>query len=204
MDKQIKIYLFCHNYRLWIVYKVKGVDANMEQEERLSPMPEKMGPEAVMQTYSNTLFKLCFAMLRNNADAEDAVSEVLLKYMTTQRQFASAEHLKAWLIRVATNVCKDLLRFYKIRNHIDLDEIAEYCKAEEDTQIVAELLRLPEKYRTVIYLYYIEGYRTAEIAEILSISSGAVRKRLQYGRDALRLEYEKDVFRPIQGKDVLT
>lgn len=149
--------------------------------------------ESTVKTYSNMIFRLCFTMLRNNQDAEDAVSEVFLKYISASKVFTGEEHKKAWLIRVATNICKNMIKFYKVRNYINLDDVSEYCTSEEDSGIICELLNLPPKYRTVIYLYYIEGYKTAEIADIISISAAAVRKRLQYGREMLKIEYRKDV-----------
>ncbi len=159
--------------------------------EEISSRPSDI--ENTVEKYSNMLFKLCFTMLRNNFDAEDAVSEVFVKYLTNKKAFDDEEHKKAWLIRVAANTCKDMLRFYKIRNHINLDDISAYCKTDNDTNIVTDLLKLPVKYRTVLYLYYIEGYKTAEISEMLSVSGSAVRKRLQYGREMLKLEYEEGV-----------
>ncbi len=159
--------------------------------EEISSRPSDI--ENTVEKYSNMLFKLCFTMLRNNFDAEDAMSEVFVKYLTNKKAFDDEEHKKAWLIRVAANTCKDMLRFYKIRNHINLDDISAYCKTDNDTNIVTDLLKLPVKYRTVLYLYYIEGYKTAEISEMLSVSGSAVRKRLQYGREMLKLEYEEGV-----------
>lgn len=161
--------------------------------KNLSYRPDDNEIEATVQKYSNMLFKLCFTMLGNNADAEDALSEVFLKYITYQKNFEGPEHKKAWLIRVATNVCKNMLRFNKIRRHINIDDVTEYCKSENDVNILTELLSLPEKYRTILHLYYIEGYKTAEIANMLSISPSAARKRLEYGRKRLKIEYEKDV-----------
>lgn len=149
--------------------------------------------ENAVNTYSNMLFRLCFTMLGNNQDAEDSVSDVFLKYISEQRDFADEEHRKAWLISVAVNRCRDMLRFYKIRRHLSIDDIAEYCGTNDGFEILSELFSLPEKYRTVIHLHYIEGYKTAEIAKMLNISSAAVRKRLQYGREQLKIEYGKGV-----------
>lgn len=133
-------------------------------------------------------------MLQSTADSEDAVSEVFIKYISAEKEFKDDEHKKAWLIRVAVNTCKNMLKFYRLRNYISLEDAENYCKTSEEKSILTEVLNLPEKYRTVIYLYYAEGYKTGEIAQMLSISPAAARKRLQYGRDMLRLEYGKDAF----------
>lgn len=159
--------------------------------ERLSFRPNDDDVEATVKTYSNLLFRLCFTMLRSQTDAEDAVAEVFLKYISHGRMFYEEEHKKAWLIRVATNHCKNMLRFYKIRNHASLEEISEYGQTEEDSSILTALFALSEKYRTILYLHYIEGYKTREIAGMLSITQAAVQKRLQYGRDRLKIEYKK-------------
>lgn len=145
--------------------------------------------EMMVNRYSNMLFKLCFTVLGNKTDAEDAVSDTFFRYITKAPKFSSDEHIKAWLIRVAANICKDMHRFYKVHDYINLDDISESCKTDEDCGIIEEVMRLPSKYKTVIHLFYIEGYKTEEIAKILSISPSAVRKRLQYGREKLKMEY---------------
>lgn len=160
----------------------------------LSLRPNDEEIENTVNKYSNMLFRLCFTMLRNNQDAEDAVSDVFVKYISGNHKFSDEEHKKAWLISVATNRCRDMLKFYKIRRHLNLDDVAEYCGKDDYFEILSELLTLPEKYRTVIHLHYVEGYKTAEIAKMLDISPSAVRKRLQYGRDKLKIEYGKGVF----------
>lgn len=144
--------------------------------------------ESLVNKYSNTLFRLCFTMLGSNADAEDAVSETFLKYITCPREFDGDEHKKAWLIKVAANVCRDMLRFRKRHSCLNFDDLSDYYASEEDRGILDDVMALPAKYREAIYLFYIEGYKTEEISRLLSVSPAAVRKRLQYGRDILRLE----------------
>ena len=67
--------------------------------------------EAMIQIYGNMLFRLCLITLGNASDAEDAVQETFIKYFQKAPAFECAEHEKAWLITVATNKCKDILRF---------------------------------------------------------------------------------------------
>ena len=148
--------------------------------------------EGVVNRYSNMLFKLCFTVLCNNADAEDAVADTFLRYITKPPFFQDEEHTKAWLIRVATNICKDMHRFNKRHNYIDLDELYSYSKTNDNNEILLEIMNLPEKHKTVIHLFYIEGYNTNEISKILSISPSAARKRLQYARDRLKFQRGKE------------
>lgn len=160
--------------------------------EKQSVRPADDEIEHVVTTYSNMLFKLCFSMLGGNSDAEDAVSDTLIRYITKAPAFHEEEHRKAWLIRVAVNICNDMCRFRKRNDFINIDELTEHCARETGRTVLEEVMRLPVKYKTVIHLFYIEGYKTDEIAQILSVSPAAVRKRLQYGREMLKLEFEKE------------
>lgn len=147
--------------------------------------------ERIVKTYSNMLFKICFVMLCNEADAEDALQTTILKYLKKAPCFADTEHEKAWLIRVAINNCKDIRKSNIHYAPFDIADIQNYCKEEDSKEILSALFSLPQKYKVVLYLFYIGGYQTKEIASILKITPAAVRKRLQYGRALLKLEYEE-------------
>ena len=148
------------------------------------------GANALMETYGNMLFRICLVALGNEADAEDAVQETFLRYMQKAPPFESAEHEKAWLIRVATNRCKDMLRLR--RPYVDLDSIQCYAQDEESGQMLSALMTLPETFRTVLTLHYIEDYRVNEIAEMLGKSASAIKMRLQKGRRLLEEAYRKE------------
>ena len=158
----------------------------------LSVRPTDEDLENLVLTYADTLFKLCFSILGNRADAEDAVSDIIVKYMTRAPDFHDEEHRKAWLLRTAVNQSRDALRYRKRRAHLALDDLRDAAVPAEDTGILENLFRLPEKYRTVLHLYYVEGYRSAEIGDLLGLRPAAVRKRLQIGREKLRLIYEQE------------
>ena len=146
--------------------------------------------ENVVVLYADMLYRLCFSMLGNREDAEDAVSEVVLKYMTAQKLFADEAHKKAWLLRVATHRCYDLLRFRKRSVRLCPEAVEEMGAENEVRDIIEAVYALPPKYKTVVVLHYVEGYKTEEIAKILSVSPVAVRKRLQYAREKLKMEQE--------------
>lgn len=148
--------------------------------------------ESTVKNYSNILFKLCYTILCNRADAEDTVSDTFLKYIVKSPGFNDDEHKKAWLLKVAANLCKDRHRFNLRHNYVNLDEIAEFCADEAQQNHLLEMLNLPEKYKTVLHLFYVEQYKTSEIAQLLNITDSAARKRLQYGRRLLKLEYGKE------------
>ncbi len=155
---------------------------------------EKLIPDAqrAVHEYGNSLYRLCSVMTGNRDDADDAVQECFLKYVEKAPDFNDGEHEKAWLIRVASNICKDILRKRKHQSFISLEEIRNFGTCEDNAQILELLISLEEKYRIVIHLHYVEGYKAREIAGLLGISEAAVKKRLQRGREALKEIYEKE------------
>ena len=148
--------------------------------------------EYLLQQYGNSLFRLCLVMLKNEADAKDVIQETFIKYLQKAPVFANIEHEKAWLFRVASNTCLDLLRYQKRHPQKTLD-MTQYMPTEkENPEILDALLELPEKYRLALTLYYVEGYRINEIAEIIRKSPSAVKMRLQKGRNLLKNAYGKE------------
>lgn len=155
---------------------------------------EKLVPDArrAVNEYGNSLYRLCSVMTGNREDADDAVQECFLRYVEKAPEFNDSEHEKAWLIRVASNICRDILRKRKYQSFVSLDEIRNLGVCEDNAQILETLVSLEEKYRIVIHLHYVEGYKAREIASMLGITEAAVKKRLQRGRDALREIYGKE------------
>lgn len=109
------------------------------------------------------------------------------------------EHEKAWLIRTATNVCKDMKRYRLRHSHINIDDLNDYLTNENDRELIESIMLLPDKYKTVIHLHYMDGYKAEEIAAILKISPEAARKRLQYARQKLKSIIEPDNSIPLWG-----
>lgn len=148
--------------------------------------------EYVINKYSDRLFRLAIVMLKNEEDAKDVLQNVLIKYLQKRPKFQSEEHRKAWLLRVCSNECRDFLRYRKRHMHISFEENKEALEqfgAEPDkTEVIALMQELPCKYKEVLHLFYVEGYQADEIAEMLHISQAAVRKRMQRGREQLKME----------------
>lgn len=148
--------------------------------------------EEIMNIYGNTLFRICLITLGNTSDAEDAVQETLIKYLQTQPVFNDTEHEKAWLITVATNKCRDILRYEKRHTMVNIEEIRELSKETDDTGILEILMNLQEKYRVILILYYVEGYKISEISHMIGKTTSAVKMRLQKGRRLLAEAYRKE------------
>lgn len=151
--------------------------------------------EQVMKTYKDRLFRTAFCIVRNPSDAEDVVSDVLLKYMDSRKDFENEEHLKAWLIRAAVNRSRDMMTaFWRKKQTVWDETVLEIPAAEpEDRGLIESVLRLPERYREALYLYYYEDYSVAEIASMLRVTQSAVKTRLQRGRAMLKEELKEDL-----------
>lgn len=148
--------------------------------------------ERVLNSYGDMLYRLCILMLKNESDAEDAIQETMIQYYRKAPAFENTEHEKAWLIRVTANKCRDLLRFRQRHPQVDVESLAEIPGAAADSGILEALMTLPEKYRLVMTLYYVEEYRIAEIAKMIHRTPSAVKMRLQKGRRMLEEIYRKE------------
>ena len=157
-----------------------------------STAPPAPDAEAVLARYGDLLYRLCLIMLRSGTDAEDAVQETLLQYLCRAPRFENAGHERAWLITTAKNRCRDILRWR--RRHPPMPENAELPALPDpaDSGILEALLTLPQKYRLVLTLYYVEEVRIEEIARIIQRTPSAVKMRLQKGRRLLDEAYRKE------------
>lgn len=141
----------------------------------------------LVEQYGDMLYRICFLRLRERFDAEDAVQETILRYIKKQPDIEDTEHLKAWLYRVAINICHDIARKKKVRSYISLDSLEELAQDDlESTEIIRSLSLLPEKYGNALYLHYVEGYDIKSISKIVGCSESAVKMRLLRGRERLR------------------
>ncbi|MBQ8927033.1 MAG: RNA polymerase sigma factor [Oscillospiraceae bacterium] len=153
---------------------------------------DEMDAQRLVEQYGDMLYRICAAALRSHADAQDAVQDVFLKYLTKAPAFGSEAHRKAWLITVAVNHCKNVRRNARsIPTDPALLQPGE-TRREEDGRILAALMEVPEKFRIVLVLHYAEGYKVAEIAPMLGLSASAVKMRLAKGRRLLEEIYRKE------------
>lgn len=138
-----------------------------------------------------TVWNVCLSFLKNPADVEDTVQESFLRLARENRVFTDGEHVKAWLIHTAKNVCRDELRRHR-RRELPLDEARNAAApAPEIDETLTALRSLPEKYRTAIYLYYYEGLPVERISRLLDRRESTVRSDLRRGRAALKKLLER-------------
>lgn len=148
---------------------------------------EEQANQAV-EEYADLVRRLCFMRLKNREDSEDVFQTVFLKYLLYDGTFESAEHEKAWFIRITINACKDSLRSVFRRRTLPLEVLSEEAAAvpEEHGALLEAVLSLPDHYKDAIYLFYYEGYSAVEIAEILGRKENTVYTWLSRGRALLR------------------
>ena len=146
----------------------------------------------IVAAYSDMLLRLACTRLGSAADAEDAVQETFLRLLTARPAFRDAEHEKAWLIRTTLQRASDIRR-KALRRAVPLEEIQEPVAPESPGEELRSTVRaLPEKYGTVIHLYYYEGYTIKEIARLLGLPAATVGTRLARGRERLRQMLKED------------
>jgi RNA polymerase sigma-70 factor (ECF subfamily) len=141
----------------------------------------------LIDKYGNNILRMAYSYLHNMSDAEDILQDTLIQFIKTDPSFESAEHEKAWLLRVAANLSKNKIQYNKLR---ETDELAEELTSEEkdDLAFVWDAVKeLPENFREVVHLFYQEGYATKEIAEILGKNESTVRSDLKRGREKLKV-----------------
>ena len=148
----------------------------------------KIKTEVIMEQYKDNLYSIAFNICQNAADADDVVQDTLLAYHTTEKQFDSEQHIRAWLIRVASNKAKNISMSFFRRSSASLEDYIDSLLFEtpETKNLLEEVLKLPEKYRIVIHLFYYEDYSVKEMAEILHTSESNVKVRLSRGRKLLK------------------
>lgn len=150
--------------------------------------------ESTIKKHSDILYRICLTLLANKYDAEDALQETFWRYLKKAPPFRDQDHEKAWLIRVATNICKDMRRFQWRSIPVTREDLAVHCGVVDakNSAVLELVMNLPQNHKVVILLYYIEGYSVKDIARLLHISVSATKKRLQYARQKLKLEIERE------------
>lgn len=144
----------------------------------------------IVLTHSKRLLSASYAILKSVPSAEDAVQEAFIKLITKQPSFNDDEHEKAWLLRVTVNISLNMLKKSKVNDCLIESDVI-YAD-NSDFVLLESVLSLPVQYRTVIHLYYYEGYSIKEIASILRIPSATVGTRLSRGRKLLKIKLEEE------------
>ena len=145
--------------------------------------------QELMDKYKNNIYAAAFSICKNASDAEDVVQDTFLQYYMKHNEFDNEQQIRAWLIRVAINKSKNILSSFWRRNKLPLEEYMETLSFETplSRELFEEVMKLPEKYRVVVHLFYYEDYSIKEIAGILKTSESNVKVRLSRGRAMLKV-----------------
>ena len=146
--------------------------------------------------YSDTVYRIAFNITKNSHDAYDVVQEVFLRLIKNRKKIKDSGHLKAWLIRVTVNCARTSAKRASKNAALSLDEISEIIPANEEKSetLLAYVFALPEKYRTVLYLFYYEDMKISDISNALGISESAVKLRLRRGGEKLKAILERESY----------
>jgi len=159
-----------------------------------------MSFEQVLKKYADAVTRVCIVHCGNQTDAQDCFQNVFLKLYQSDTDFESEAHIRAWLIRVAVNECTDWYRQFWKRRIILTDEIpdrnSELMQEQEDS-VIPYLMKLPFKYRRILYSHYYEDKKIAEISTELKLSENTVKTQLVRGRKLLERNIKKAQSVPI-------
>lgn len=147
---------------------------------------KKLNVENFVKKYADLVYRVAFTMLKNKENTEDVFQDVFMKLCTGNISFLNEEHEKAWIIKVTKNQCLDFLKRSSNKPKEELDENIVGETQNDNSYILDEIMKLPEKFRIVIYLFYFEGYKINEISSILDENESTLKSRLVKARELLK------------------
>lgn len=145
----------------------------------------------LIQTLMPSLYRMCQGVLRQEADAQDAVQQALLNAWKARERVRSGSE-KAWLMRIAMNACRDIQRQRRrVAPMADVPERPAYTPV--DTGLREAVDALPEKLRIPLLLHCMEGLTMAETARTLGILESTCKGRIYRARRALEKALHEEV-----------
>ena len=142
--------------------------------------------EEALEHYGPLVLRTAYGLVKNMQDAADIAQEVFLTLLKKDPAFDGPDHQQAWLLRCTINRCKSHFRSVWQSRTDGLDETLSIPFTPAESEVMKAVGDLPMKYRQVIYLHYIQGYTTAEIAKLLELNQNTVLSQLARGRAMLK------------------
>lgn len=177
----------------------------MEQLVKKAKSHSKEAFEDLMQLQAQSMYKVAKAILRNDEDVLDAMQETALTCWEKIGTLKQERYFKTWLIRILINHCNEICRQ---KRYTVSDEIIPEAGRQDESFLNVEwddfLNGLDRKHRTVVILYYVQGFKTREIAEMLKVNESTVRSRLAAAREKMERLYERSetAGRKIAGRSI--
>lgn len=153
----------------------------MSTDKQILGMPV----QDIVKKYFDTVYRLALSQTKNKSDAEDITQDVFLRFVQNSKPFSSFEHIKAWLIRVTINRCHSLFTSSWHKKTEALSEEIPFDSPEK-SDVYYAVLELPQKYRTVIHLFYYEDMSVAEIGKVLNRNESTIKSQLYRARELLK------------------
>ena len=155
--------------------------------------------ERLMKEYGDSVMRVCYLFLKDRQLAQDAAQDTFVKVWKAIDSLRTGDSEKAWIMRIAVNTCKDVLRsryFRMVDRSISTDELPEAVSQDKvsDDTVLREVLALPDKYREPVVLHYYQELSTDETAAALRLPSATVRTRLRRARDLLKTRLKEWYF----------
>lgn len=145
--------------------------------------------ESIIQRYKGTVYSVALSYTKNRDDADDIFQEVFLIYFKNHPPFNDEEHRKAWLIRTTINCAKRVVDSTYRKRTIPMDEMDEgsfQFQSKEENAVYLAMQALPEKYRTVLHLFYFEDMPVEQVARVLGSKSSTIKVQLMRGRELMK------------------
>lgn len=146
----------------------------------------------MLDKYSDMVYRIALTRCKNKDSAEDVYQTVFLRYSEKMPKFESEEHSKAWFIRVTINLTKDENTSSWNNKIVALDDMVQF-ESKEESDLFIDICKLPQNYKSVIYLMYYEGYKVKEISKLLDASEGTIKTWLYRAREILKESIEGGV-----------
>lgn len=153
--------------------------------------------ETIIQRYKSTIYGVALSYTSNRADADDIFQEVFLIYYKVNPQFNDEEHRKAWLIRTTINCSLRVVQstYHKRVVPMDRNEMDEgsfQFRTKEENAVYLALQQLPEKYRTVLQLFYFADMSIESISSTLNLKVSTVKVQLMRGREMMKSKLKEE------------
>ena len=139
-----------------------------------------------------TLYRVAKTMLRNEQDCADAAQQAILHAWERLHTLRSPQYFKTWLIRILINECQMILRKRKREVTYEEGVLTEEAAQQDYSDLYQHLMQLDISYRLPLVMYYFDGFKIREIADILEMSESAIKMRLNRGKLQLRTMFEKE------------
>ena len=153
--------------------------------------------ERWLTEYRDDVLRACYVLLGDRAAAEDAMQDAFVKVWRAMGRYEERENCspKTWIMRIAVNTCRDYRRtrwFRRMRSDVSLDTLPDAAGpvTEESRELFLDVMRLPEKNRQAVLLYYYEDLTVEEAATALGVSKATLSRRLKRACELLRCDWE--------------